>query len=1220
MFGAKIKKWIEIVNPRKKSSKNKNGNSSSQHSSNDYKSAVYQNEGNNISSPARRSEVSPIQYHNGRQGWQSPNQEIPSTSKLDCPPPVIKSTSNTATKSGSSLHSANKTVTQTNQYNNSNSNRTHSVTTTNYLTTAPTTFYQMKEIDQSMMQSNNPQVIVTSSKSTTSINSSNSNNNSIHYNNNTTTLLHPPPLYYSTSSSNELLLLDDNNPKTKYLISSSSSSVNSTTIIKNQNESNNNNVYVGCGKQNGNSESKYGKIQPINKYMNKYRFFSSKNTSSSNATSTSTIDRYNGNTSDNFCANITSASATLQDARFYSRKINNCDSEMLSNGPACNSIINNNEINERSRSGNLQNLKTQSNNSLTNVQVYRNGNNSNTNGLMYGGSNRQLHSSPHHQYQQQQQQQQVKHLTPNVQPSSTTQVHHHQQQQQQNGQNKLGYHVINHVSSPESAYSTGYSTDGNSPGGCSYSPDSYYINIRTGIHYFPKGNSILDYGNNRFKSDLNRIEEKNDETQFCHHTHKRTESFDCSKTAANVIPLSQHYQCSSSSTSIKSGNNIMPPCVSPGMSPVLRKNVIMATQFRTPSPRQRCRIRTNPWFSNIDPELSMPNDSKLGNTNNNNSNNSKINNNLNGNASSKQKRDRDSTGSTTSSSGIKSNSDESNEQEQKNKKIVNGHLTDSDSSSSTEKPSKTIASLADFRKKYGNNNSNNTSKKELPISISTTQQDGSDDDATLNEIGKFDESYVYEKENDIVSDSDRTDCVSDLGQEAGDECESTDDLLDVDFCEKESKQNADKKSKGKSMSSKKIVCETQQQQKKRKKFVRKRSKNTESNNNIMKSPLVTRGCRSVGGTPVSIRRNERTAERRQLETSLSNRSNSLTFNEIHMIHNRMLAISESEKALIKADLEADVKYRQLIHEAESILISMKSNLSTPGAQKDLPIPTTIASPRRQNVPTNKRVEMLRNCEVDLKRELAKTSNQLQLTQPQHPSTIINKRLEILRYETSMSAPSSPKTNRVAPVKTHVTNFIYQNEMDMITPKRDSTSKTTPIMSPRRFLAPKQHDDSDSESDVKYNSRAMNGKENKTREIKIKINPPMAQFRSVVCNNVESDDLFFPQSEPLKRKIYSCNSTIDKIQRSLDFDSDELPKKALLQKIQMLRNERLATKSKERESSSDAGVSDAGVSHDSPKRVIDENMKRKLIMKTIEDIKRSLEDQSLELNELHDSDT
>lgn len=300
------------------------------------------------------------------------------------------------------------------------------------------------------MQSTNPQVIVTNSKSTSSINSSNStnNNNSIHYNN--STLLHPPPLYYSTSSSNELLL-DDNNPKTKYLISSSSSSVSS--LIKNQNESNNNNVYVACGnnnngtkQQNGNTESKYGKIQPINKYMNKYRFFSGKNTSSTH--STTTIDRYNGNTSDSYCVNT----ATLQDSRYYSRKINNCDGDVVANGPACNSIINDNEISEKSRSGN-GNLPV---NAVP--KVYRNG--ASTTGLMYG-SGRQLHSSPHH-HQYQQQQPQVKHLTPNIQSSSTALM----QQQQQNGQNKLGYHVINHVSSPESAYSTGYSTDGNSPGKC----------------------------------------------------------------------------------------------------------------------------------------------------------------------------------------------------------------------------------------------------------------------------------------------------------------------------------------------------------------------------------------------------------------------------------------------------------------------------------------------------------------------------------------------------------------------------------------------------------------------------------------------------------------------------------------------------------------------------------------------------------------------------------
>lgn len=34
----------------------------------------------------------------------------------------------------------------------------------------------------------------------------------------------------------------------------------------------------------------------------------------------------------------------------------------------------------------------------------------------------------------------------------------------------------NNLSSPESAYSTGYSTDGTSPG----APPDYYVNIRTG--------------------------------------------------------------------------------------------------------------------------------------------------------------------------------------------------------------------------------------------------------------------------------------------------------------------------------------------------------------------------------------------------------------------------------------------------------------------------------------------------------------------------------------------------------------------------------------------------------------------------------------------------------------------------------------------------------------------------------------------------------------------
>lgn len=107
----------------------------------------------------------------------------------------------------------------------------------------------------------------------------------------------------------------------------------------------------------------------------------------------------------------------------------------------------------------------------------------------------------------------------------------------------------------------------------------------------------------------------------------------------------------------------------------------------------------------------------------------------------KQRRDRDSGDSATSSSGIKSNSDESNEKLKAKKNP--GHLSDTDSSSSTEKPSKTLVSLTEFRKKYRKENSQH-------VSNSTNRNGESDDDATLNEIGKFDESYVYEKENDFL--------------------------------------------------------------------------------------------------------------------------------------------------------------------------------------------------------------------------------------------------------------------------------------------------------------------------------------------------------------------------------------------------------------------------------------------------------------------------------------
>lgn len=77
-------------------------------------------------------------------------------------------------------------------------------------------------------------------------------------------------------------------------------------------------------------------------------------------------------------------------------------------------------------------------------------------------------------------------------------------------------------------------------------------------------------------------------------------------------------------------------------------------------------------------------------------------------------------------------------------------------------------------------------------SITQSIRSSEDDDITLNEMmGKFDESYVYEKETDILSDSDPTDCEDyvnhspssdvDTGQDGGDENDPFENDNDFDY-------------------------------------------------------------------------------------------------------------------------------------------------------------------------------------------------------------------------------------------------------------------------------------------------------------------------------------------------------------------------------------------------------------------------------------------------------
>lgn len=272
--------------------------------------------------------------------------------------------------------------------------------------------------------------------------------------------------------------------------------------------------------------------------------------------------------------------------------------------------------------------------------------------------------------------------------------------------------------------------------------------------------------------------------------------------------------------------------------------------------------------------------------------------------------------------------------------------------------------------------------------------------------------------------------------------------------------------------------------------------------------------------------------------------------------------------------------------------------------------TPVASPRRIcSIPTNKRVEMLRNCEADLRREIAKAQKLNESIETAASATtdnnsiLINKRIEVLKFETS-SAPNSPKTARFSPRKTHVTNFIYQNASPTDLLRRKSTpepckgdagdiasSKLSPqlqingrrLLSPpksptpvrRRFRSqsPRVSIDSDTESEPENSSTKEIKKHDKrsdaeingnrsvaasrripSRKIKAKqevhedvrnaniINDPVTKknplmsFRSVDMGNQTPETCYCPQSEPLKRKIYSGSQTLEKLKKNLELES------------------------------------------------------------------------------------
>ncbi|KAL5274972.1 hypothetical protein ACFFRR_001150 [Megaselia abdita] len=693
--------------------------------------------------------------------------------------------------------------------------------------------------------------------------------------------------------------------------------------------------------------------------------------------------------------------------------------------------------------------------------------------------------------------------------------------------------IFNSLSSPESAYSTGYSTDGTSPGGtCSASPE-YYVSVRTGTHYFPKSINNLAIETQRYKFGLNKIEEMS--PQDPHHDDK-------------TLNLIEKYNSGSK-----------------GSLEVLKSaQQLILNEFKSPSPRPRCRIRTNPWYSSVTDACKQDN---------------KTNEIVNENYFCDKEFELDS--ASVSSSGIKSKS------YRFNKKINKLH---SEYSTCTSTESINIDNTPRFlNQQLIRTPIRSRTVYDRRIQHQNNKKHDWDPYLTFNEIyKKIDGNCFYEKETSILSsDSDETQSEVDTGQDAGDEYD-TDDLLDVTCLGEHSAHKLTINSDILRLNNKLSDDFGYNIEKTKRRRIRKMRRKCVSATNKKHNLEYERYCKSVGGTPVCSRRND--CEKTLLPKT--RRSNSLTLRSESERH--CLMVSESEKVLLKADLEADFKYRQLINEAENMLKNMKS--SALSICKETP----MHSPRRVcNPPSNKRVEILRNCEADIKREQQLQNSQQDTNFSHFKKKILNSNINQLHSGSNLQKLSK----KVSPKRNHITNFINQNKSEVV----PMTSPRSQRLKNKKSLIFSESDSDenlknkywfkklDMEDDISNRNYKQNVLINDDNyEANNNQNITRISFKSFDMD-IRGNSEYCPQSEPLKRKIYSA-----KINQKMIAESNDNPTKRKNDGIRSFKY-------------SNPDIHNSN-DHEIQIRSSNLSLKQKVIL--LEDLQRTLEYQSVELNNLH----
>lgn len=392
-------------------------------------------------------------------------------------------------------------------------------------------------------------------------------------------------------------------------------------------------------------------------------------------------------------------------------------------------------------------------------------------------------------------------------------------------------------------------------------------------------------------------------------------------------------------------------------------------------------------------------------------------------------------------------------------------------------------------------------------------QSGSEeeDDCTLNEMmGKYDESYVYEKETDILSDSDPTDCETDIdtGQDGGDEDDTHE--REIDFIDNGSflEFNADLKSdrntghctyfnfeQRKSYQSRRRPTRRSQKQDnvKNSNDRRRRSNSSKKKHKIDFDKVHSiEGSKSAGATPISVRRmKQHPLSKLATDNRLKKRSNSVSFSR------------DPVSTFDRRDKEADRKYKELIVEAEHILMSMKSN---------------IQSPRRIPGPANKRVEILRS------------------TESSKPDAFIKNRLieDISNIHLSRIPSNNYNSPRFSPKRNHITNFINNNSPILVRKDIERTvlldTRGSPLLI-RKEMAMKsinsplprnKHNKSSEKRSPKYRKKLLKNNQKHNGSCSSDSENELQQQKNIIMKS-RTNEFNCPQSEPVKRKIYSNES-------------------------------------------------------------------------------------------------